>query len=301
MLGDSADKTRKLSIQLNLRSFYSAVTRLLKGKAMRPLVALALILSTIILPAGSTCFAQGHKGGELLPPEVGIDEKLGEIVPLDLGFLDSKGDSVYMRELLGKPTLLTLVYYHCPTICMPLLEGVADVVDKTDLNPGIDYRVLTVSFDEYDSPKTASRIEKNITNSMKKMLPPGAWRFMTADSATIAALIGSVGFHVKRVDRDFAHGAALIVLAPDGKVVRYLYGLSYMPFDLRMAVGEASEGKVVPSITRVLQFCFSYDPEGRQYVFNMTRVMGAAVVILAVGYVIVISTLGKSRRKSKKV
>ena len=81
--------------------------------------------------------------------------------------------------------------------------------------------------------------------------------------------------------------------------MRYLYGLSYLPFDLKMAVAEAGEGKVMPSITRVLQFCFSYDPEGRKYVFNMTRVVGAVVVILAVGYVIVISTVGRSRRKTK--
>jgi protein SCO1/2 len=253
----------------------------------------------IVLLAASLSVAQEHKGGELLPPEVGIEEKLGGYPPYDLGFLDSKGDSVYLRQLIGKPTILTLVYYHCPTICMPLLEGVADVVTKTDLDPGKDYNIVTVSFDEYDSPKTAARIEKNITNSVKRMLPPGSWRFLTADSSTIAALTGSVGFHVKRVDRDFAHGAALIVLAPDGKVVRYLYGLSYMPFDLKMAVAEAGEGKVMPSITRVLQFCFSYDPEGRKYVFNMTRVMGAVVVILAVGYVIVISTVGRSRRKRK--
>jgi protein SCO1/2 len=156
-----------------------------------------------------------------------------------------------------------------------------------------------VSFDQYDSPETAARVEKNITTAMKRMLPPGAWRFCTADSSTIVALTGAVGFHVKRVDKDFAHGTTLIVLAPDGKIVRYLYGLSYLPFDLRMAVSEATEGKVVPSIARVLQFCFSYDPEGRKYVFNMTRVMGAAVVILVVGYVIIISTVGRSRRKEK--
>lgn len=113
---------------------------------MRPRAALALILSAIILLVASFSAAQEHKGGELLPPEVGIEEKLGEFPPYDLGFLDSKGDSVYLRQLIGKPTILTLVYYHCPTICMPLLEGVADVVTKTDLDPGKDYNIVTGEF-----------------------------------------------------------------------------------------------------------------------------------------------------------
>jgi protein SCO1/2 len=270
------------------------------GNLMRPGAIPVLVMSAVILLAGGAPYAQEHEA-KLLPPEVGIDEKLGDYVPLDLGFLDSKGDSVYLRQVADKPTVLTLVYYHCPSICMPLLEGVADVISRTDLDPGKDYNVLTVSFDPYDNPKTAARVEKNITTSMKRMLPPGSWRFCSADSSTIAALTGAVGFHVKRVDKDFAHGTALIVLSPGGKIVRYLYGLSYMPFDLRMAVGEAGEGKVRPSITRVLQFCFSYDPKGRTYVFNVTRVVGALVVILAVGYVAVISTVGRSRRKRKKV
>ncbi|UCG51662.1 MAG: SCO family protein [Candidatus Latescibacterota bacterium] len=269
---------------------------------MRPRGSFTLVLFMAPLLIGSVAVAQEAVRHEVqpLPPEVGIDEKLGEYVPLELGFLDASGDSVYLHQVIDKPTVLTLVYYHCPTICMPLLEGVADVIDKTELDPGKDYNVLTVSFDQYDNPKTASQIRKNITTSMKKMLRPGAWRFLTADSSTIAALTGSVGFHVKRVDKDFAHGTSLIVLSPKGKIVRYLYGLSYMPFDLKMAVTEATEGKVVPSIARVLQFCFSYDPDGRRYVFNVTRVVGATVILVVFGYVLFISTVGRSRRKEKR-
>lgn len=249
-------------------------------------------------PAGGSAVAQTHTS---LPPteEVGIDEKLGQYVPLDLGFLDSEGDSVYLSEIVDKPVILTLVYYHCPSICMPLLNGIAEVVEKTDLEPGKDYRILTVSFDEYDTPKTASRIRKNITASLGEKLPAGAWKYFTADSVTIARLIGSVGFHVKRVDKDFAHGSALIVLSPDGKIVRYLYGLVYSPFDLKMAVAEATEGKVVPSVTRILRFCFSYDPEGRQYVFNMTRVVGGLVLLFAAIFVVSITFVGRNRRREK--
>ena len=145
--------------------------------------ALVLIWS-ILAPAGDSR-AQGH--GTALPDgEVGIDEKLGGFVPLGLGFVGADSDSVYLRDVIDKPTVLTLVYYHCPQICLPLLNGVADVVSDTGLRPGKDYDILTVSFDPYDNPETAGRIRDSVTGRFKGSLPEGAWRFLTGDSASIA-------------------------------------------------------------------------------------------------------------------
>ena len=257
---------------------------------------------TFLLCLGIACaaWAPGARAWGVLPGEVevGIEEKLGEYVPLDLGFVDADSDSVYLRDVIDKPTVLTLVYYHCPHICMPLLTGVADVVAKTDLKPGTDYDLLTVSFDPVDNPETAGRIRTNITATLGKKLPPNAWRFLTGDSASTARLTDATGFRVKRVDKDFAHGTALIILSPDGKIVRYLYGLTYMPFDLKMAVLEAGKGEVGPSVARVLQFCFSYDPKGRRYVFNMTRVVGAVVLLAAVAFVTTLVVLERKRKRA---
>lgn len=233
-----------------------------------------------------------------LAPEIGIEEKLGQYVPLQLGFVDADSDSVYLRNVVNKPTILTLVYYHCPNICLPLLNGVADVIAKTDLEPGKDYDILTVSFDPFDNPVTAGRIRKTVTASSEKKLPEDAWRFLTGDSVAIAELTGAVGFRVKRIDKDFAHATALIVLSPNGKIVRYLYGLSYLPFDLKMAVAEASAGTVVPSVARVLRFCFSYDPGGRKYVLNVTRVVGAIVVIASIVFVLSLVVLQRKKQRA---
>ena len=259
--------------------------------------AFALVLIWSVISAPRLSSAQTH-GATLPAGEVGIDEKLGSFIPLDLGFVGADSDSVYLRDVIDKPTVLTLVYYHCPQICLPLLNGVADVVTHTDLKPGEDYDILTVSFDPYDNPETAGRIRDNVTAQFKGSLPQGAWRFLTGDSASIAALTGATGFKVKRVEKDFAHGTALIILSPNGKIVRYLYGLSYMPFDLKMAVTEAGEGKVVPSVSRVLRFCFSYDPEGRKYVFNMTRVVGALVLAASAVFVIVLVVLERRKKRA---
>lgn len=230
---------------------------------------------------------------------IGIDERLGDYLQTDLDFVDANGDTVHLTDIVNKPTIISLVYFHCPTICKPLLSGVVDVVDRTDLEPGVDYDLWTISFDETDDAESARVIKDNFTNSLQSRIGEDDWRFLTADSTTIAALTNSAGFHFQRRENDFAHGTALIVLAPDGKIVRYLYGLDYLPFDIKMAVVEANQGKTAPSIARVLQYCFSYDPEGRRYVFNMTRVVASAGLILALGWVLYLSTAGRGRKKRK--
>jgi len=248
-------------------------------------------------------FACGSVGAQELPPDlkgIGIDEKLGDYIPMNLRFVDADGDSVRVGDLITRPTLLTLVYFHCPTICKPFLTAVTDVVGETDLDPGDDYDILTISFDEHDNPQTASTIRSNFLPAVRKDLPDGSWRFLTGDSATIRTLTDAVGFNFKRRENDFAHPTALIVLSPDGKIARYLYGLRYMPFDLKMAVAEASAGKVVPSINRVLRYCFSYDPEGRKYVLNVTRVAGAGILFVFLGWVVYVSSVGRIRKHKAK-
>lgn len=252
---------------------------------------------TLVLALGVVRTGAAPQDPSIQELEVGIEEKLGQYVPLDLGFVDADSDSVYLRDVIDRPTVLILVYYHCPHICLPLLNAVADVVSKTDLVPGTDYNLLTVSFDPVDNPETARGIRANITASLEKEVPANAWRFLTGDSASTARLTDATGFRVKRVDKDFAHGTALIVLSPDAKIVRYLYGLSYLPFDLKMAVIEAGQGKVGPSVSRVLRFCFSYDPEGRRYVFNMTRVVGAVVLFAAAIFLAALIVLERRRRR----
>ena len=258
------------------------------------------ILVVIVALVGLAPPAVSQTENDASPGDIGIDEQLGGYIPLNLGFLDSDGDSVYLREVVTRPTILTLVYYHCPTICRPLLSNVADVVRKTELQPGADYNLLTISFDEFDTPGTAANMKKNVTKALETRLSDDSWRYLVGDSVTIEALTSAVGFKARRAGKDFAHGAALIVLSPDGKIVRYLYGLEFMPFDVKMAVAEATEGKVVPSIARVLQYCFSYDPEGRRYVVNVTRIAGAGILFVAIGYVFFITAVTRKRKMREK-
>lgn len=252
---------------------------------MSRIIPVFLLLCVVSAPA---------RAGDPPGAFIGITERLGSLVPGDLGFVNADGDSVYLRAAIDKPTVLTLVYFHCPTICKPLLGAVVEVMEKTDLEPGRDYDVLTVSFDERDTPATALAIRDNFTHSLEKPIGPGGWEFLTGDSLAIARLTESVGFGFERRENDFAHGTALIVLSADGKIVRYLYGLRYLPFDLKMAVSEARKGRAVPSIARVLQYCFSTDPQGRRYAMNVNRVIGTGIVLFAVGWVFYLRRRGKA-------
>lgn len=222
--------------------------------------------------------------------EVGIIEHLGEKVPLDITFTDENGRLVSLGEVAGgKPIILALVYYRCPGICSPLLNGMADVLRKLDLEPVRDYAAISVSFDPSETYKVASEkretyvglVQKPTEASKERNFPLEGWRFLTGNPASINRLTEAVGFKYKPEGDQFTHSAALIVLGPDGKISRYLNGTDFLPFDLKMAVVEAANGRVGPTINRMLQYCFTYDPDGRRYVANFTSIAAVMIILSA--------------------
>jgi protein SCO1/2 len=235
------------------------------------------------------------------PPNVGIDEKLGQTVPLDIVLVDEQGDRVSLRSLLDKPTLLTLNYFRCSGICTPLLNGVAEMLQKTDMVPGKDFQVLTVSFDPRDDAELAGRKKANYLKQLKPGFPPTAWRFLTGDPISTKRLADSVGFRFAKHGDDYIHAGAVMVLSSSGKVSRYLYGITYLPFDVKLAVQEAAQGRTGPTVARLLRFCFSYDPAGHKYSLNVTRVAAAFTIMLAAGFGIAVAVQRKKKRpKSEK-
>ena len=228
--------------------------------------------------------------------EVGIDEKLGATIPLDLTLNGEDGKPVTLRQLIDKPTILTLNYFRCAGICTPQLNGVAEVLNRTGAIPGQDFQVLTVSFDPRDEPEIAAQKRTNYLGEITRPFPPGAWRFLTGPGSTTKALADAVGFKFKPVGDDFVHAAAIIFISPKGQITRYMYGVTYLPADLEMAAQEAARGEAQPTINKFLKFCFSYDPAGRKYVLNTTTI-GAIIIILAA--LIFVFTLTRRGRKTK--
>jgi protein SCO1 len=230
--------------------------------------------------------------------DVGIDEKLGQTVPLDLVLVDEQGDRVPLRKLLDKPTILTLNYYRCSGLCTPLLNGVAEMLSRTDQTPGKDFRVLTVSFDPSDTAELAGRKKANYIKQLGPGFPADAWHFMTGDPVTTKRLADSVGFRFAKRGDDYVHAGAVMVLSNTGKITRYLYGVTFLPFDVKMAVLEANQGRTGPTISRFLKFCYSYDPTGRRYSLDVTRVAAGFTIALAAGFGVAVAVKGRRRSKS---
>jgi protein SCO1/2 len=205
--------------------------------------------------------------------EIGVDEQLGKHVPLDVTFKTEYGKDIVLKDLLTKPTVLAFVYYRCPGICSPLMTSVTDVINRTSLEPVKDYNIITISMDETEKPELA------------------------ADAA---------GFYFKREGKDFIHSGALIFINNEGKICRYLFpgytdrgGFRILPFDFKMAVSETSKGNVIPTVANMLQFCFSYDPEGKTYVLNFTRIFGAGILLLAAVFIVFVTKKQKKDLKKR--
>lgn len=231
---------------------------------------------------------------------LGIYEKLDEYVPNDLIFTNEDGEQVNFKSLIDKPTVLTLVYFTCPGICSPLLDGIAEVISKTDLELGKDYQVLTVSFNDKETYQLAKSKKKNYVKQVTKEIDDSNWKWMVGDSTNIARLTQSLGYRFKRDGDDFIHAAAIMVLSPDGKITRYLYGTYFLPFDLKMALVEAQQGKSGPTINKILNYCFSYDPEGKKYVFNITKVSGTIIIVFALSFLLFMIFSKKRRVQPSK-
>ncbi|MDZ7399585.1 MAG: SCO family protein [candidate division KSB1 bacterium] len=230
--------------------------------------------------------------------EVGIIEKLGQYIPKDVFFYDERGDSVALKDMIDKPTILSFVYFRCPTICPRMLAELSVLLEKIALEPGKDFNLITISFDPTDTPASAADKKMNFMKSIQRPLPENAWRFLTGDINNIARITEAVGYRFKKDRQDFIHPSAIIALSPEGKIVRYIMGLSYLPFDVKMAVIEAAEGRVGPTINKVLLYCFSYDPQGRTYAMNITKITGTIILFLVAVFAIFL--VAKSRTRGNK-
>jgi protein SCO1/2 len=212
--------------------------------------------------------------------EVGIIEKLGDTIPLDVWFLNEANDTVTLRQLIDKPTVLMFVYFDCPNLCSPLMDGVADVIYKTDMVLGKDYQIITISFNTKDTPEKAREKKVNFVQKISKENQK-YWMYLTGIQENITTVTEAVGYKYKAQGLDFAHASAIILLSPHGKITRYLYGLTFLPFDLKMAIIEAQKEIARPTINRILEYCFAYNPASKTYTIQITRIIGSLMVVIA--------------------
>lgn len=215
--------------------------------------------------------------------KIGVYEKQGSYIPLDLEFVSEYNKINTIQDVLdNKPTIVTLNYFDCPGLCTPLLNGVVSVLNKLELKPYIDYKVLTISFEKEDTPFDAIIKKTNLLNSINIPFPPQTWTFLTSSNQkTIDTITDSFGFkYEKRVKDgviDYIHAGMIIIVSPTGKIIRYLNGTKFLPFDLKLAIYEAKEERTGPTIAKTLLYCFAYDQKSKTYVFQAEKVLGSFI------------------------
>lgn len=262
----------------------------------RSLGALALVCA-LPLFAQTTADAPAK-----LPGNVSIAQKLNTQVPLDLQFRDETGKVVRLGDYFGKgrPVLLNFVYYRCPMLCPMVLEGTTTSLTHLKFDIGKQFDVVTVSIDPRDKVEDAAKLKEKYIRRYGRLDSANGWHFLTAHESAIKKLASSVGFQYaydSRTDQ-FAHGAALLILTPEGKTSRYFYGFEYKPRDLRMAIVEASEGKIGNAVDQLLLLCFHYDPTTGKYSRNammFARAGGITTVFALGGFIFVL--IRKERTK----
>lgn len=270
---------------------------------------LRLLATSAVL--GTSAFAQRYDAVQRLTPEqdVGIDQKLGEKIPLELAFRAEDGREVRLRELFGaRPVVLSLVYYECPMLCSLVLNDQVRALRALSLELGDDFDLLTVSIDPRETSELARAKKEHYLASYDDNASEAqraAWHFLTGEEAAIAELARAVGFRYAFDEQsgEYAHAAGLMVLTPDGTLSRYVYGLGYQPRDLKLAIIDASGGKVGSLVDQILIRCFHYDPATGQYYFAIMaalRVAAAATVLVLVGFVLR-SVLRERRRRAAEV
>ncbi|GIW72444.1 MAG: electron transporter SenC [Planctomycetota bacterium] len=253
--------------------------------------------------------AQGAQPASLAAPaevrQVRVEERLGAQLPLELAFRDEQGGERTLGELLagGRPAVLMLVYYECPSLCNHVLNAWVEAARAIRYRLGEDYTVITVSIDPGEGPELAAAKERAYLEALGRPQQGAGWHWLTGEETRIRALAEAVGFHYlyDPVQDEYAHPAALYVLTPGGRVSRQLDGLSYTPQDLELALLEASEGRIASGLLdRLRLVCYRYDPEARGYVVSAIAAMQIGGAVLAAGLGALLAALWlRERRRAR--
>ena len=250
-------------------------------------ISIALLLSTLALASGPT-------DPSTVPQElvgVGIDEKLGAQLDLDLTFMGADGHNTSLRPFFnkkGRPVVLIFAYYTCPMLCSMVLNGASQSFRELSWTIGNEFDVLTISIDPRDDWQLAAKKQQTYLANYEKSA--SGWQFFSDYAGHAKMLADQAGFKYKwdGTKEQYAHAAAMVVLTPEGVVSRYLYGIRYKSRDLKLALTEASQYRTGLSFEKLLLYCFHYDPNARSYVFFATNLMrgGGALSVVILGWVL---------------
>lgn len=207
---------------------------------------------------------------------VGINEKAGTDISLNVVFTDENGKKVRLTDIIDKPTIVLPVFYYCPVACPMLISNLAAALNEVTFSAGVDYRVITLSFDEDDTHEIAKDSKMGYMPLLPDSFPESAWTFLVGNKQSIKAFTDSIGYRFKRTGKNnFVHPNAMVMIAEEGKIIRYFYGPGFLGGDIGMAISEAQKGTPGTSIKRILSYCLNYDVKGRKVVIIFLKFCAA--------------------------
>jgi protein SCO1/2 len=231
--------------------------------------------------------AEGYDSG--LPKilqKTGIDQHLDQQVTMSLPVRDENGKTVPLGSFFGKrPAILVMAYYQCPMLCTQVMNGVLGTIKALPFTAGKDFDVISVSIDPTEGAELARKKKAAYMVGYHQQEYAAGYHFLTAEASTIEQLSKEVGFRYAYDSsiKQYAHAAGIMILTPDGKISRYLYGIEYAPINMKFALMDASARKIGSVVDQVLLYCYHYDPKNGKYgavVMNMLRLGGGTMLIL---------------------
>jgi protein SCO1/2 len=225
--------------------------------------------------------------------EIGIDQKLGDRLPLDAVFRDETGAAAELGSFFGeRPVVLSLVYYECPMLCSMSLNGLLRGLRAMSFNIGKEFDVVTISFDPKDAPDVAAGKKASYVGQYAREGAENGWHFLTGDSESIRRVTEAVGFRYvwDEPSRQWAHAAGIMILTPQGQISQYLFGIEYSSRDLRLALVRAAEQRIGSLLDRVMLYCYHYDPTTGEYglvIMNVIRLISVGTVLALGSFIIV--------------
>jgi protein SCO1 len=279
-----------------------------------------LLIFVILTLFSATGPVFGHQ--ENSPATPGVIEKTGQYLPAGPSFFDEDGRPVKLGSLINKPIILTLVYYSCTDICPQMLGGLANILGSIKLEPGRDYRVITISFDEEDNPAIAKSSKVNYIKAIGRPFPPDGWLFLTGNRKDIAKITdsvgfsfrretvtGTVGFGTRKESPGFVHPSVLIFISPEGKITRYLYveqshygtlaPITFSSVEITTSLVDASQGRVWTGARNPLRLCFPRLSENEASFYTLTATVGAATLICIIAFFIYLRRTSRKARSEQ--
>ena len=260
----------------------------------------AIFAVSMLLTAAGRSFAQmapdnvgqPSNGTPAILQNVTFRPELNAQIPLDTAFTDETGKSVQLGQYFHqqKPVLLAFVYYGCPMLCTQLEQGVVGSLRMLSFNPGRDYEVVFVSFDDRDTPEMAAAKKNSAMDHFRRKETAAGWHFLTGSKESIAEVTHAANFHFNFDAKNnlFAHASGITLLTPDGRISRYFYGVEFPGRDLRLGLVDASQGKIGTPVDKMLLFCFQYDPSTARYSATILSVMRIMAVATMAGLLLMI-------------